>query len=175
MPDDLSCDQVPAAPPVLDWSPGEADRRRGHLVAEISHARQRSPKALLIGALVVVVGMVAVGGTAAAWSRFATPDDPTTAICSPVDHLLPDYEAKGSAVGPASPVGGDRPHVDAINGCALAWRYGIVHAPGVTPSPGDGNAVPTLTACVTPDRILVVFPAPSGVCERLGLQVPNPT
>lgn len=172
MSDELSRGDMPASPANLEWGPGDALRRREHLVSEISRTKKRSSRTLIVAAATVAVGMVAVAGTAAAWSRFATADDPTTAICSPVDSLLPEYQEKGSAVGPASPVGGERPAVDAVAGCALAWRYGIVHAPGTTPSPGQDNRVPTLTACITPDRVIVVFPAPAGVCDRLGLQIP---
>lgn len=171
MPSLSSQKDVPLLPP-QQFGPQEAARRREHLLAEIAvPPRQRRGRAL-IAAAALGLAVTAVGGTAAAWSRFGQPADPTSAVCSPVDHLLPGYATSGSFVGTVAPVGGKAPAVDAVQACAALWRAGIVHAPDSPPQPVMSNAAPHLTACVTEDRVLVVFPSDAGVCNRLGLQLP---
>ncbi len=157
------------------WPPPLSDERAAQIkavvMAEILADRSTSVSRHRRRVLAVSAGVVAVllagAGTAAAYLRFATPDEPNLGYCSPTVSADPGvWEPYAS--GAVSDPQGNQDVFAAVDACAAMWRAGIVTAPGVVGIP------PELTACVV-DGSLVVFAADAGVCGRLGLPQPRPT
>lgn len=121
---------------------GEHERRRGQ-------ATRRRRTRLTIGgacaALVLVGGAVGV----AAIVRSGQPAAPETGVLCRATARL-DADAIGIA-----------PGSDPIAGCAQRWADGLLGDPG--------QPVPLLTACVSNNGSIDVFPGDATVCETLGL------
>ena len=155
-------------PPVLTAE--RAEQIKSIVMAEVrttpapATARQRRRVLAVIAAVVAV--LLVGAGTAAAYLRFATPDEPNLGYCSPTVSADPAVW-QPYAFGAASDPDGNLVVSAAVDVCGAMWRAGIVTAPGVVGVP------PELNACVV-DGSLVVFAADAGVCGRLGLPQPRP-
>lgn len=155
-------------PPVLTAE--RAEQIKSIVMAEVrttpapATARQRRRVLAVIAAVVAV--LLVGAGTAAAYLRFASPDEPNLGYCSPTVSLDPAVWSQ-LAFGAVPDVDGNQSAFQAIDACTAMWRAGIVTAPDHTGIPSE------LTACVV-DGSLVVFPDDATVCARLGVPQPRP-
>ncbi len=156
------------------WPPPLSDERAAQIKAVVmaevladgSTSRSRHRRRVLAVIAGVIAVLLAGAGTAAAYLRFATPDEPNLGYCSPAVSADPAVW-QPYAFGAASDPDGNLVVSAAVDVCGAMWRAGIVTAPGVVGVP------PELNACVV-DGSLVVFAADAGVCGRLGLPQPRP-
>ncbi len=124
-------------------------------------------------AAVATTSVLVVGGTAAAWVAASRPDDPNNAYSSSEASTDRDEWALhgvGTAVN-ADTCKQDR--LNAVEVCADLWRTGVVREPGTHQSPSGQYPVPTLTACVVDDQ-LVIYPGGPGVCGQLKVPAAEP-
>jgi hypothetical protein len=167
---------------VPDTRPIPAPRRsadeamlRAKVVANHGQAPTRRRPRFVTVAVVGILGVIAVGGVAAA-GAFLAPKPATdrgTGRCySTISSDFGDH-FPGSSMGNAAPPGGAAPALPplAIADCAASWRAGAMTFPGTHPSPNAAGdyPVPPLVACVLPSGEAAVFPGPPSTCASLGL------
>lgn len=156
------------------WPPPLTDERAAQIkavvMAEVSTlpapatARHRRRFLAVIAAVVAI--LLVGAGAAAAYLRFASPDEPNLGYCSPTVSLDPAVWGQ-LGFGAVPDVEGNQSAFQAVDACTAMWRAGIVTAPDQTGIP------PELTACVV-DGSLVVFPDDATICARLGVPQPRP-
>lgn len=139
---DLDMDQI-----VDDVLSGAVQRRR--------RTSTRRRRATVVG---VAVGVLALGGTAAALMlRSGQPNAPEAGTLCRVEASL-DADAVTVAAGR-----------DPVEGCGQLWAEGRVGALET------GGLVPPLVACIDPRGAINVFPGEVAVCAGLGLEPADPT
>ncbi len=154
------------------WPPPLSDARAAQIKTVVMAEVRLAPTSVrhrrrILAVIAAVVAVLLVGaGTAAAYLRFASPDEPNLGYCSPTVSL--DSAVWGQlAFGAVPDVDGNQSAFQAVDACTAMWRAGIVTAPDQTGIP------PELTACIV-DGSLVVFPDDATVCARLGVPQPRP-
>jgi hypothetical protein len=156
------------------WPPPLSEARAVQVKTVVMAEVRRAPAAAagrhrrrFLAVIATVVEVLLMGaGAAAAYLRFAAPDEPNLGYCSPSVSLDPAVWGQ-LAFGAVPDVNGNQSAFEAIDACTAMWRAGIVTAPDQTGVP------PELTACVV-EGSLVVFPDDETVCARLGVPQPRP-
>jgi hypothetical protein len=119
--------------------------------------RRRMPRRRL--RVVITLAVLALATTAAGWLWTRVIERPNAVLC---------YERADLDADIAGAPAGDRATADA---CAPVWQDGVL----VNPEVATPGSVPPLTACVTENGSLAVFPTDDPVvCDRLGLAHPEP-
>ncbi len=108
----------------VDADPRQAAPHQGSPVA-LSH---RAGRRRWVIAVAAATGLVAVGGSAAAWVTASRPDDPYSGYCSR-SVTLDEEVWKQTGFTQATDAQGHRDVPDAISSCATAWRMGIMTNP----------------------------------------------
>jgi hypothetical protein len=146
----------------VDADPREVAPNQGSPAA-LTH---RAGRGRWVIAAAAATGLVAVGGSAAAWVTASRPDDPYSGYCSRSVTLDEDVW-KQTGFTQATDAQGHREVPDAIGSCATAWRMGVMTDPATASSTAN-HPVPELTACVV-DDVLVIYPGNADTCRRLGV------
>lgn len=141
---------------------------RAMLIAETRTTASRNRRPLAVAAA-ATVGLVVVGGTAAAWVAASRPDDPNSAYCSVSVTTDRDVWERHGITSAVNADTGQQSRLQAIEACAKAWRMGIAAQDGARANMAGEYSVPiTLTACIVENQ-LVVYPGPAKVCRQLGV------
>lgn len=154
------------------WPPPLSNARAAQIKTVVMAEVRRAPanvrhRRRIVAVIAAVVAVLLVGaGTAAAYLRFASPDEGNRGFCSPTVSLDPAVWGRNGFSAARDPEG-NQASFQAIDMCTAMWRAGIVTAPDQTGIP------PELTACIV-DGSLVVFPDDATVCARLGVPQPRP-
>jgi hypothetical protein len=149
------------------------------LLSEIRQKPRRS-RGRMFGIIAAFLAAITLtGGVAYAFIAKDRPADPYGAYCYP-DQNPERGETWTGTEGHSvmNPKTNTFEAISLVDGCAAAWRIGVVHAPGQTVTLGkDINPVPDhLAVCINDKREALVFPGPDSLCEQLGfvLIAPDP-
>lgn len=157
-----------ATPPDRGFTP----EKRADILERVHEAtdERRWPRRRRRLPLVLALGFVGAGlVTATAWSVLAPMNEQLTHVVCYEQAATDGYSTSGTLAG--APASADRHQL--LEGCAAAWRAGILgHRgdAGSPHSPGTSYPVPPLTMCSRNDGTVVVFPAEETpeLCSSLG-------
>ncbi len=132
-------------PPDRDLPARRCQRRREHLVQEITASRRRvRPLVLAFAAATLVLSATGFGA-------YALTREPTH-VDSIGCYEQADLNSNVAVIGSAS--------TDPVAACAALWRSGSL---------GSTTNVPPLTACVLDTGAVAVMPGQPSICEGLGI------